>query len=189
MPEPNPDKIKPFLSSSDLYEWLRTNHGSETELWVKIYKKSTGAQSIEWQDLVIECLCWGWIDGIKKSYDEVSYLQRISPRRAGSVWSKINCDHVERLIAEGRMQRAGLVHVEAAKADGRWDRAYNIRSAEVPADFLDALEKLPGAKKKFETLTKAEKVSIIYNLQTAKKPETRQRRFDTFLAQLAEGGS
>lgn len=185
MPEPDPSKIKAFKTPEDLGRWLGMNHATESELWVKIYKKKTGIPSVTWDDVVIEALCWGWIDSTKKSFDEQAYLQRISPRKARSNWSKRNRKHVERLINEGRMTEAGLVHVRAAKADGRWAKAYAVREMKVPADFLEALESRPEAKQFFETLTKSGRTYIAYGLTSAKKPETRERRFAKFLEMLA----
>ena len=126
MPEPDQAKVLTFETPRDLCEWLQANHAIESELWVKIFKKHSGIQSVNWDDVVIEVLCWGWIDGVKKSLDDQSYLQRITPRKSQSYWSKRNTEHVERLISEGRMPESGFVHVRAAKADGRWDCAYVV---------------------------------------------------------------
>lgn len=188
MPEPNKKRIKAFATPNAFGKWLKDNHSSETELWLKIYKKSSGRKTITWEESVIEALCWGWIDGLKKSFDDRAYLQRFTPRRKRSNWSKRNREHVERLIADGRMQPAGLVHVEAAKSDGRWESAYAPQSEmKVPDDFLAALENRPAAKKTFSKLNKANLYAIAYRLATAKKPETRQRRFDKLLAMLEKG--
>jgi len=161
------------------------NHATESELWVKIYKKNTGIQSITWNDIVIETLCWGWIDGVKKSIDDQAYLQRITPRKARSSWSKRNTELVERLISEDRMEEPGLVHVRAAKADGRWENAYVVSDMEVPADFLAALGNQPRAKQFFETLNKSSRYVIAYGLSSAKKPESRERRFEKYMSMLA----
>lgn len=184
MPEPDPTKIKTFPTPKDLGQWLAVNHATETELWVKIFKKKTGIPSVTWDDLVIESLCWGWIDGIKKSIDEQAYIQRITPRKARSNWSKRNAEHAERLISEGRMMKAGLVHIQAAKADGRWENAYVVSEMKVPEDFLAALDNLPQAKLFFETLNKSSRYVIAYGLLSAKKTETRQRRFTKFMDML-----
>jgi uncharacterized protein YdeI (YjbR/CyaY-like superfamily) len=182
MPEPNPKKILAFATPKHLNQWLKKNHAIETELWVKILKKETGQPSVTWNDVVLETLCWGWIDGVKKSLDESAYLQRITPRKAKGTWSKKNTEHVAKLIEEGRMQPAGLVHVEAAKADGRWESAYAPPSEmTIPADFITALNQKPKAKKFYNTLKKSSLYVIAYSLSTAKKPETRQRRFDKFI--------
>ena len=185
MPQPDPAKIMTFASPNDLNQWLEVNHATESELWVKIFKKKTGIPSVSWNQVVIETLCWGWIDGIKKSIDDKAYLQRITPRKARSNWSKRNREHAERLISEGRMKEPGLMHVRAAKADGRWEKAYAPASAmKVPEDFLAALESKPKAKQFFETLNKSSRYVIVYGLTTAKRPETRQRRFEKFMDML-----
>jgi uncharacterized protein YdeI (YjbR/CyaY-like superfamily) len=181
MPEPDISKITTFRSVRDLGKWLQVNHNSERELWVKIYKKSSGIPSVTWKQVVIEALCWGWIDGIKKSLDDQAYLQRITPRQPRSNWSRINTEHVERLILEGRMEEPGLVHVRAAKEDGRWESAYSTSDLEVPADFITALNNRPKARQFFESLTKSNRYIIAYGLESAKRPETRERRFKKFL--------
>lgn len=147
-------------------------------------KKHTGVESVSWDEVVIESLCWGWIDGVKKSIDDQAYLQRISPRQVGSSWSKRNTQHVERLISEGRMMESGLVHVQAAKADGRWENAYVVSEIEVPDDFIKALDDNKKAKQFFATLNKSSRYTIAYGLISAKKTETRQRRFDKFMDAL-----
>ncbi|MDO6613307.1 YdeI/OmpD-associated family protein [Shewanella sp. 1_MG-2023] len=186
MPEADLSRIKTFVTSKDLSEWLAEHHATESELWVKIFKKNSGTQSVTWNDVVIEVLCYGWIDGIKKSIDEQAYLQRITPRTIRSNWSKRNTEHVGRLISENRMKEAGLVHVHAAKADGRWENAYTVSKMEVPADFLTAVENQPKAKLFFETLNKSSRYVIAYGLTSAKKPETRQRRFKKFMDMLVK---
>ncbi|GAB2688754.1 YdeI/OmpD-associated family protein [Aliiglaciecola aliphaticivorans] len=185
MPEPNTLKIKSFAAPTGLRQWLKLNHATETELWINIFKKSSGIQSVTWNDVVKEILCWGWIDGIKKSFDAQSYLQRITPRKARSNWSKRNTEHVALLISEGRMMEPGLVHVNAAKADGRWEKAYVVSEIEVPGDFIAALESQPRAKQFFETLNKSNRYVIAYGLTSAKKAETRQRRFTKYMTMLA----
>lgn len=185
MPEPDPLKIMPFVTPNDLGQWLKSNYASESELWVKIYKKNTGIQSVSWNDVVIESLCWGWIDGIKKSIDDQAYLQRITPRKLRSNWSKRNTSHADRLVAENRMMEAGLVHIRAAKADGRWENAYVVSEMEIPLDFLVALESnKPNVKEFFDTLNKSSRYVIAHGLNSAKKPETRLRRFEKFMAML-----
>ncbi len=184
MPDPDPAKIMTFASSIDLGQWLKINHTIERELWVKIFKIKTGIPSVTWEDVVIEALCWGWIDGIKKSMDDQAYLQRITPRKARSVWSKRNTIHVKRLMNEGRMMAPGLAQVRAAQADGRWDKAYAVSDMKVPTDFLEALESNPKAKQFYETLTKSNRSVIAQGLISAMKPETRQRRFDKFMDML-----
>ena len=185
MPTPDAARSQAFKSPEELGDWLRQNHARETELWIKIFKKGSGVASVTWGDVVIETLCWGWIDGVKKSLGEEAYLQRITPRKPRSSWSRKNTEHVERLISEGRMQEPGLVHVNAAKADGRWENAYAPASEmEVPKDFLAAVRKEVRIRRFYETLNKTNRYAIAYGLTTAKKPETRQRRFDKFMGML-----
>lgn len=185
MHKPDPAKIITFASPKNLSQWLKANHATESELWVKIFKKGTGVPSVSWHQVVIEALCWGWIDGVKKSLNDQAYLQRITPRKERSNWSKKNTEHVERLTIEGRMEEPGLVHVRVAKADGRWENAYRPASEmKVPADFLAALESRPKVKQFFETLNKSNRYVIAYGLATGKKPETRQRRFEKFMDML-----
>lgn len=186
MPDPDPARTRSFASPEELAHWLAAHHARESELWVKVHKKGSGVPSVSWEQIVIETLCWGWIDGVKKSLDDHVYLQRITPRKPASVWSKKNTGHVERLIAEGRMQEPGLAHVRAAQADGRWASAYAPASEmSVPEDFIEALRRKPAAKRFFETLNKSSRYVIAYGLATAKKPETRQRRFEKFIGMLA----
>ncbi len=185
MPAPDPEKILAFDSPGRLSAWLEANHDAESELWVQVFKKTSGVPSVTWDDIVQETLRWGWIDGIRKALDDEAYLQRITPRTARSMWSKRNTEHVARLIAERRMEAPGLAQVRAAKADGRWDNAYAPPSeAEVPADFVAALDDRPTAKRFFETLPRSSRFAIAYGLTTAKKPETRQRRFERFMDML-----
>ena len=181
MPETDLAKTMSFATASDLGQWFKTNHATESELWVKIFKKATNIPSVTWDDVVLESLCWGWIDGIKKSIDDQAYLQRITPRKARSIWSKRNKGHVERLIKEGRMTASGLVQVRAAQSDGRWDKAYAISEMNVPEHFLAALAREPNAKQFFETLNKSSRYAIAYGLTNAKRPVTRQRRFAKFM--------
>ncbi|MFD2231866.1 YdeI/OmpD-associated family protein [Alkalimarinus sediminis] len=174
-------KVIAFANPRELETWFETNHSSKTELWVKIFKKRTSIASVTWDEVVVESLCWGWIDSVKKSIDDQAYLQRITPRQRGSSWSKRNRAHVERLIAEGRMKDSGLLHVKEAKLDGRWARAYSASEIEVPTDFLDALENKPKAKEFFESLSKSKRYVIALGLTSAKKPETRRKRFDKYI--------
>ena len=185
MPEPTSKKTRAFKSPQDLHKWLERNHALQDELWIKIFKKGSGVASVTWNEVVIETLCWGWIDGVKMSLDDSAYLQRITPRKPRSAWSRKNTEHVERLIAEARMQEPGLAQVRAAKEDGRWENAYAPASEmEVPADFLAAVESRVRIKKFYETLNKTNRYAIAYGLTTAKRPDTRQRRFDKFMDML-----
>lgn len=184
MPEPDSARIMTFETSNDLGLWLKVNHATKSELWMKIFKKKTGIPSVTWNDVVIETLCWGWIDGVKKSIDDKAYYQRITPRKAQSKWSKRNREHAERLISEGRMTESGLVQIRAAKADGRWENTYAASEMKMPADFLAALKRKPKARQFFETLNKSSRSAIAYGLTSAKKPETRQQRFAKFMDML-----
>lgn len=137
---------------------------------------------------MVAAIAWGWIDGQKRSLDDVSFLQRLTPRRPKSSWSQRNCAHAERLIAEKKMQPSGLVHVEAARADGRWESAYaGSAGMVIPEEFLGELEKSPAAKKFYATLDRKNLYAIYHRVQTAKKPETRARRIEAIVAKLARG--
>ena len=185
MPKLESKSLLIFATPEALHLWLKENHASESELWIKIFKVKSGMQSVTWDEVVVESLCWGWIDGIKKSVDEHAYLQRITPRKAKSVWSKRNREHAECLIGEGRMMAPGLAQVEAAKADGRWANAYTASEMEVPEDFINALDDYPEAKAFYATLAKSRRYVIAHGLISAKKAETRQRRFVKFMEALA----
>jgi uncharacterized protein YdeI (YjbR/CyaY-like superfamily) len=181
-------KTLSFKSPLDLRNWLEKNHGTSDGIWLCIFKKDSGEKSITYAEALEECLCYGWIDGQKQPRDNNSWLQKITPRSVKSAWSNVNTKHAERLMKTGRMTRAGLAAVEIAKADGRWQAAYNSqRNAVPPEDFLKALSIDKTAKAFFETLTKANIYSIVYRLQTAKKPETRQKRMKLILEMLARG--
>jgi len=175
-----------FETPTDLRDWLANHHNIRAELWVRIYKKGSGKQSVDWADCVVEAIAHGWIDGQKQPLDEASYLLRLTPRKPNSNWSKKNRDHAECLIAERRMTAAGQLHVDAAKADGRWEKAYAGSSElQIPQDFLDALESNPAAKAFFATLDRKNLYPIYYRLYTAKRPETRAKRMASMLEQLA----
>lgn len=177
-----------FKNREAMEKWLASNHDTATELWVRMYKKASGTPSVDWNDCVMAALAWGWIDGQRKALDEVSFLQRFTPRRARSSWSKRNRALCEQLIAEGRMQPSGLAQVAAARRDGRWENTY-VGSAElvVPEDFLKALGKNAAAKKFYATLNRQNLFAIYFRLHSAKKAETRARRIVAMVAQLAEG--
>lgn len=185
---PDPQKILSFADHDAFYNWLAAHHASWDELWLQIHKKGSGLPTVSYQEAVCAALCWGWIDGIKKSLDERSFLQRFSPRRPKSIWSQVNTKHVARLIEAGLMQPQGLAHVEAAKADGRWDAAYaSSRSMEMPEDFLLALGRDTAAAEFFATLNAANRYAILFRISGAKKPETRMRNIEKFVAMLGRG--
>ena len=178
----------PFETRDALERWLAEHHATAQELLVQVFKKGTGRPSVTWDDLVPAALAWGWIDGQKRALDDVSYIVRMTPRRPGSNWSKINVGHAERLIAEGRMQPAGRVHVDAAKADGRWDAAYaGQREMVIPEDFLAALDATPGARERYDRLTRSQRFTIYTQLQTAKQADTRARRMAVMIERLGRG--
>ena len=153
-------------------------------------KKATGIPTVTYAEALDVALCYGWIDGQRKRVDEQWFIQRFTPRRARSNWSKVNRDKVERLIADGKMQPAGLREIERAKEDGRWDAAYDSPSAAtVPDDLQQALDANPAAAAFFATLNSQNRFAILYRVQDAKRPETRARRIETFVAMLAEGKS
>lgn len=179
---------KAFATPAQLETWLAAYHDSETGLIVLLYKTKSGIASITWAELVDICLCWGWIDGVKKSVDGASYTQRITPRKPRSIWSARNVANVERLVSEGRMQPAGLAQVDAAKSDGRWAVAYaGPADMVIPDDFLAALAANPTARATYDGLNRGWLYSIYGQLHTAKRPETRQSRIDRMIARLADG--
>ena len=162
------------------------NHAESTGIWLRFFKKNSGVLSVSYVEAVDAAICFGWIDGQLKKYDEKSWLRKFTPRRPKSVWSKRNRSHAERLVKAGKMHAAGLQEVEAAKEDGRWKAAYDSASEmEIPDDFVKELAKNKRAKAFFETLNRANVYAIVWRLQTAKKPETRQRRLETILAMLS----
>lgn len=184
----SPDEVKPFATAAAFERWLARNHAKSQGIWLRIYKKGAGKKTVTYAEALDVALCYGWIDGLKKSYDAESWIQRFTPRRARSVWSRINTGHAARLISAGRMQPAGLAQVEAAKRDGRWDSAYaSPRDTTVPDDFLRALDRNKKAAATFETLSKANRFAIAYRLRDAKRPETRERRLKQFIEMLARG--
>ena len=179
-----------FETPEHLHTWLQANHASETELWVRIYKKASGQPGVTWEDCVVAAISWGWIDAVRKSLDETSFLQRLTPRRPRSNWSQKNVQHAERLIAQGRMQAAGLARVEAARSDGRWATAYaGSASMVIPEDFLAALQQDAAAQAFYATLKRQSQFAIYYRLHSAKRPQTRQKRMAELLAKLARGES
>ncbi len=177
-----------FEMPHQLEDWLKLNHEAQRELWVRIFKKDSQTPTVTWNDCVVAAIAWGWIDAQRKSLDQFSFLQRLTPRRPRSNWSKRNCEHAERLIAEGRMQPPGLAHVQAARQDGRWERAY-FGSADmvIPDDFLEELRRTPAAEQFFLTLDRRNLYVIYHRLQTAKRLETRKKRISDIVSQLACG--
>jgi uncharacterized protein YdeI (YjbR/CyaY-like superfamily) len=179
-----------FRSAAEFRKWLTANHDKSDGIWLRISKKKSDIASISYAEALDEALCFGWIDGQKQKHDEQSWLQKFTRRRAKSGWSRINTGHAERLMRTGRMRTPGQAEVDSAKKDGRWKAAYDSpRNANFPDDFLAALSKDRKAKAFFDSLNKANRYAISYRLQTAKKPETRQKRMQMILGMLARGES
>lgn len=177
-----------FKTPSEFRKWLAKNHDKVDGIWLQIYKKDSGSKTVTYADALDEALCYGWIDGQKKPNDADSWLQKFTPRRPRSGWSKVNTEHAERLIKEKKMTPAGMKQIEAAKADGRWTAAYErFSKSTVSEEFLKALAKNKKAQAFYETLNKTNLFSISYRLQTAKKEETKQKRIKDIVAMLARG--
>jgi len=177
-----------FKTYVDFRHWLEKNHTESDGIWLRFFKKDSHEECLTYAEALDQALCYGWIDGQKKSSDKLSWLQKFTPRRPKSGWSKVNTQRVERLVKAGAMTPAGLEAVAAAKADGRWESAYaSPRSATPPEDFLQELSKSKKAEAFFKTLNKANVYSIVYRLETARKPETRERRMKTILAMMEQG--
>ena len=174
-----------FESPDDWAQWLEQNQATSPGLWVRLAKKGSGITSINYPQALEVALCYGWIDGQKKSYDETSWLQKFTRRGAKSIWSKINREKAQALIESGQMQPAGMAAVEAAQKDGRWNAAYESQSkATVPDDFQAALEASPDAKSFFATLNSANRYAILFRIHQAKKAETRTKRIKQFIEML-----
>ena len=180
--------IIPFASRDAWAAWLEEQHATSVGLWLKFAKKGSGLDTVTYAEAVEVALCYGWIDGQVRKLDEDHYLQRFTPRRARSRWSKINRQKATELIERGEMKPAGLREVERAKADGRWDAAYDAPStATVPEDLRRELEKNEPAREFFETLDGRNRYAILYQIQDARRPETRARRIEKYVAMLGEG--
>lgn len=177
-----------FKSAKAFEAWLKKNHATSEGLWLKIAKRGSNEPSVTYPEAVEIALCWGWIDGQKKSLDDQHYLQRFTPRRARSVWSRINVNKVQALIEAGRMQAPGQAQIEAAKADGRWARAYDgARTSTVPEDLQAALNAEPAAKAFFASINASNRYAILWRIQTAARAETRARRIAQLVEMLARG--
>jgi len=188
---PDPRKIKSFRTEAAFAAWMKANHARETELWLKIHRKSSGLPTVTQAQALDVALCWGWIDGIRKSFDEQSFLQRYTPRRARSIWSQINRDHVARLTAAGRMTPHGQRQVDAAKLDGRWDAAYapsrSASAATIPADLRAAIEANPRARRTFRTLGRQNLFALAFRTNNMKTPAGRARKIAALVEMLARG--
>jgi uncharacterized protein YdeI (YjbR/CyaY-like superfamily) len=188
---PDPARIRAFRTQAMFETWLAKHHDRETELWLQIQKKGSGRPSITYAEALDVALCWGWIDGIKKSHDADSFLQRFTPRTARSIWSQVNQGHIARLTAEGRMTPAGQSQVDAAKTDGRWAAAYApIRAAShdaIPADLKAAIEANPRAHKTFLGLGKMNLFALAFRTNNMKTPAGRARKIASLVTMLARG--
>lgn len=180
--------LKPFATQEAWRQWLDKNHAKADGIWIKFFKKHTGKKTVSYAQALDEALCYGWIDGQSKSLDEDTYKQKFTPRRSRSIWSKRNIEHVARLIKEKKMMPAGLAQIKAAKADGRWEAAYDSQSnMKIPDEFMKLLAKNKKAEKFFKSLNKSNTYAINWRIQTAKKPETRAKRMKEMVAMLAKG--
>jgi uncharacterized protein YdeI (YjbR/CyaY-like superfamily) len=185
---PRDDAPLAFETAREWEAWLERHHETSDGIWLRIFKKGSSEKTVTYAEALDAALCYGWIDGQKRAFDDASFLQRFTPRRARSVWSKVNTEHVARLTAAGRMRPAGVRAVEAAKGDGRWDRAYApARDAEPPEDFLRALRAHPEAHAFYRTLNRANVYAIVYRITTAKRAETRERWIHRIVEMLASG--
>ncbi|GAA4812217.1 YdeI/OmpD-associated family protein [Streptomyces ziwulingensis] len=184
----SPDPVLFFAAQEEWEEWLEEHHEDVPGVWFQIPKNGSGVDGVDYAHALESALCHGWIDGQKKKLDEQHWLQRFTPRRSGSKWSKVNREKATELIESGRMRPAGLREVEAAKADGRWEAAYAAQSkATVPDDLQAALDAAPEARDFFGTLDSRNRYAILHRVEDAKKPETRKARIEKFVAMLAEG--
>ncbi len=187
MPARDELPIRSFVSRDEWRDWLEAEHALSIGVRLKLAKKGSGIGSVSYAEALETALCFGWIDGQRGRFDEMHFLVRFTPRRPRSVWSRINRESAEALIARGEIRPAGLREVEAARADGRWAAAYDgQRVATVPDDLQRALDEMPRAREFFATLNSRNRYAILYRIQTARKPETRAKRIEQFVAMLAE---
>jgi uncharacterized protein YdeI (YjbR/CyaY-like superfamily) len=184
----DPKKVHQFKDPESFYKWLAKHHGTEQEVWIKIHKVASGLKSITPVQAIDVVLCWGWIDAIRKSLDEKSFLQRYTPRSKKSIWSQVNVGNVARLITEGRMTEHGLKEVERAKADGRWDRAYGSgKGMQIPDDLQAAIDAEPKAKKMLAKLTAQNRFALAFRTHNMKTEAGRRKKIATFVDMLKRG--
>jgi uncharacterized protein YdeI (YjbR/CyaY-like superfamily) len=178
----------PFATKNKWAEWLSRQHGKSTGVWLKLAKKDSGISSVTYNEALEVALCYGWIDGQKKGFDDKYWLQKFTPRGTKSIWSKINTVKAEKLIASGEMKPAGLKAIEAAKQDGRWEAAYESqKNISIPEDFASALNQNKKAKAFFTTLNRVNRYAVLFRIHNAKKAETRARRIKQFVEMLEKG--
>jgi uncharacterized protein YdeI (YjbR/CyaY-like superfamily) len=183
----DPARVHEFTDIAAFHDWLSQNHEREPEVWIKIHKVGSGRASITTKEAIDVALCWGWIDAIRKSFDAESFLQRYTPRGKKSVWSQVNVDNISRLTAEGRITPHGLKHVDAAKADGRWDAAYRIKGAAIPDDLQAAIDADAEARVTFATLTAQNRFALIFRMQSLKTEAGRHKAIARLVEMLARG--
>jgi uncharacterized protein YdeI (YjbR/CyaY-like superfamily) len=184
----NSDKIRAFKLAESFYKWLGKHHDKEDEIWIKIHKVDSGFKSITPKEAVDVVLCWGWIDGIRKGFDDKSYLQRYTPRSKRSIWSQINVDNVARLIKEGRMTEHGLKEVDEAKSDGRWARAYKGgKDMKIPSDLQAAIDAEPKAKAMLAKLSAQNRFALAFRTRNMKTEAGRKKKIEAFAAMLKRG--
>ncbi|WP_353641666.1 YdeI/OmpD-associated family protein [Mesorhizobium sp. WSM2239] len=184
----DPGKVHEFKDAESFYHWLGKHHDKEAEVWIKIHKVGSGLKSISPTEAIDVVLCWGWIDAIRKGFDDKSYLQRYTPRGRKSTWSQINVDNVARLIEEGRMTEHGLAQVEAAKADGRWDRAYKSgKDMKIPDDLQAAIDAEPRAREMLAKLSAQNRFALAFRTHNMKTEAGRKKRIAAFVEMLKRG--
>ena len=184
----DPKKVHAFKDAASFYKWLAKHHDKEDEVWIKIHKVDSGLKSINPKEAIDVVLCWGWIDGLRKGLDKQSFLQRYSPRGGKSVWSRINVDNVARLIKEKRMTEHGLKHVEAAKVDGRWGRAYKSgKDMKIPADLQAAIDAEPKARAMLAKLSAQNRFALAFRTHNMKTEAGRKKKIEAFVAMLKRG--
>lgn len=184
----DPDKVREFKDEQAFYDWLALHHDQWAEVWIKIHKVNSGLPSITAKQAIDVVLCWGWIDAIRKGLDDKSFLQRYTRRGRKSIWSQVNVDNVARLVAAGRMTEHGLRHVESAKADGRWDRAYGAgKGMKIPDDLQAAIDAEPAAKDMLGKLSEQNRFALAFRTHNLKTPAGRARKIATFVEMLKRG--
>jgi len=186
--EVDPATIREFKTLDDFYSWLSKHHDKKCVVWIKIHKVGSGLQSITPKEAIDAALCWGWIDGLRKAFDDKSFLQRYTPRSKKSLWSQINVENVARLLKQGRMTEHGLQHVDAAKSDGRWDRAYRGgKEMAIPDDLLAAIKAEPKAEKMLQQLNAQNRFAFAFRIHNMKTDAGRRKKIETFVAMLKRG--
>jgi len=184
----NRDRVREFKDAEGFYQWLSKHHDVEAEIWIKIHKLASGLKSITPKEAIDVALCWGWIDAVRKGFDERSYLQRYTPRGRKSIWSQINVANVARLIKEGRMTEHGLKQVEAAKSDGRWNRAYGrSKEMKIPSDLQAAIDAEPKARRMLENLSAQNRFALAFRLHNMKTEAGRKKKITSFVEMLKRG--